>query len=168
MEDKFFAYGIAAGVAVGLLLVVVILLVNRRKGLDQYDERQMVGRGKAFKAGFFTLLSGMAVLFLDGFVYDLPGNPFLWKFGTMMAGMMAFVLTAIHYDAYLSLTDTPKRIYTTGLLISAAMGLSAVSNFMSGSERGTWSGWVSATLGASWLVILGALWLHNRRQEDEE
>lgn len=170
MENEFYYYGVFAGIVLGLLLVLIIVLMNRKKGLDKYDERQIAGRGKAFRAGFFTLLIGMGILSLDGYIYELPGSPFLWKFGTMMAGLMAFVLTAIHHDAYLSLTDTPKRIYTTGLLFAAAMGLNAVSNFMSDSEYRKMLASVSLTLAVSWLIILAAVWIHNRRgsKEDEE
>lgn len=168
MDDKIYIHGIAAGIVAGIILVLFIVLRNRKKGLSQYDERQMIGRGKAFQAGFITLLCGMALLFLDGFIYELPGSPFLWKFGVLMAGLMVYVLTSIHYDAYLTLTDTPKRMYTTGLLLAAAMGLSAVNSFMNHSAEDAWIGWINVALAVSWLITMAAMLIHNRRRKEDE
>ncbi len=59
--------GVASGIAVGLLIVFLYrLFVVKKKCANEYDERQIIARGKAYKASFFTMLIGSTLVALFG------------------------------------------------------------------------------------------------------
>ena len=115
MDRLDFLLGILAGVGVVAILCLVIWLVLRRKGRDAsrraagYDERQERARGRAFQAGFFTMLIGCAA----AAVLSALGVPLLDSYlGYVLAlylGAAVFACVSIHLDAYYRLSDRPRQ-----------------------------------------------------------
>ena len=53
MQNKI-AY--AVGLLVGIAVVAVWAAVSRKKVKNQYDERQLLARGRAYRAACYTML----------------------------------------------------------------------------------------------------------------
>lgn len=160
-----------AGIIVGLIVGVIVFLASRfifKKMSCQYDERQMIGRGKAFQAGFFTLLIAGAVYNIWNFVAPLPGSSFLWNICILLLGVTVFAVTAIHYDAYVGVNDTPQRFLTAGVCFIISMGLLGFTNLHGGRPEQHTLGILNLAVCAVWIILVIALLAHNRRQKEDE
>lgn len=168
---NYYMLGITAGITLGLIVFVWSWFIHRRKNpnWNKFDERQIVGRGKAFQAGFFTLLIAGAACAISEYVYGLPGETFLWHIGVLLLGVTVFALTAIHYDAYVGMYDDPKKFLRMGILFVASMTLCAIANLRSEHAEGRTIGWLNLAIGAIWFLIVIALQLHRKGSaEDSE
>ena len=161
------------GVLLGLFLVLVLAfigyyVIGKKCGSTKYDERQQAGRGKAYQAGFFTLLIADALVSILNRYDVLPGSDFVWQMAALMVGIAVFALTAIHFDAYVGMTDTPKRFIIMGSFFTAAMILGAIGNFMTGEPDNHNIGCFNLMVAALWIMIVAALLIHNRKKTEEE
>lgn len=161
-----------AGFGFGMILVIAVLLFKWKKdgGAFQFDERQMVGRGKAYRAGFIVSVGSNLLYAVVNHLYSLPGDPYLWQIGCMELSILAFVLTAIHYDAYLSLTEKPEKLLMSGGLLALACGLNGIVNLKTKYADHT-AGILSLTVAGMWLIVLAAYGIHIaadwKAQDDE-
>lgn len=97
-----------------IIYVIVILLIrvlrglkNQNKVAKQYDERQLLIQGKAYKYAFFTLLTyfiGIGVLnvvverdFATTYVYSCIG---------LCLGLLVYVTYSLFKDAYIGLEES--------------------------------------------------------------
>lgn len=152
------------GFAVGILFVALVAdKAFRKKDAvgAKYDERQMMGRGIAFRNGFFTLLCGGLFISILEYWNMLPGEPFLWHFGASMLGVGVFALTAIFKDAYVGMTESPKRFVIFGCVLTAWLVISGVTNLCADEQFNTFSGWMDIIIAVVWVAILAALLIHN-------
>ena len=55
---NYYLLGVVVGIVFALAVFFISAYLHRKKHPEtgKYDERQIIGRGKAFQAGFFTLL----------------------------------------------------------------------------------------------------------------
>lgn len=123
MEEHSVSYvvGMICGLAAGFLAVAVFAWLIRKLGgkfgsfkcnqQDQYDERQLLARGKAYKAGFFILIIYVTIA---GILADLCGIRLLLSFGGIWIGVcfaiFCFAAVCIWEDAYMSLQENVKGI----------------------------------------------------------
>lgn len=158
--------GFGLGIVVGLVLVIAVLLYKWKKdGAFRYDERQIMGRGKAYRAGFVVSLGSNLLYAVVNHLYSLPGDAYLWQIGCMELSVLAFVLTAIHYDAYLSLTEKPEKLLLSGSLLALSCGLSGIINL------NHTAGILSLTVAGMWVIVLAAYGIHiaaDRKAQDDE
>ncbi len=165
--------GLLAGVLTGIMILAVIVLYKRSNGIgpeDEYDERQLIARNKAYKGGFFALLCAVAVdMFLQmaGVVWcEQP----LGELTAIMIGVVVFACRTILDDAFFGHTER-RRVF----IFYAAM---VVLQFFT-----TWRKWKEGSLiadgrltmdatgmicGLAFLVVLIVLLLKSRRNQDEE
>ena len=167
---NYYILGIICGV---LFALVGVILAGRKfkkahPNAGKYDERQIIGRGKAFQAGFFTLLIASSLCNVWNYVSPLPGGSFLWNIGVVLLGVAVFAVTAIHFDAYLGLFDNPKRFLFGGFCFILAMGLCAVSNLHGERPFQREIGIINLAVGLVWIIIVAALLLHRRNAQKEE
>ena len=167
---NYYYLGIIFGVlfALGAFIIACFIHKKRHPNTGKYDERQTLGRGRAFQAGFFTLLIAGAICNIWDYVSPLPGGSFLWNIGVLLLGVTVFAVTAIHFDAYVGMYDNPRRFLTMGACFILAMGLSAVSNFHNGRPEGRIIAITNFGVGIVWLIIVAALLLHRRSMQKEE
>lgn len=119
------------GVVVGSLcaLVVAVLLLRMLKkkyrvDVREYDERQILARGRAYKYGFIAMLVLVVLERLGheaGFVLldSMQGTAAL-----CLIGLFVFVVSCIWQEAYLTLHETPKMTY---VLLAIGGGLNLIS-----------------------------------------
>lgn len=162
--------GVTAGVTFGLIIFVCAWFWRRRKNpaWNKFDERQIVGRGKAFQAGFFTLLIAGAACAIWEYATGLPGESFLWHIGVLLLGITVFALTAIHYDAYVGMYDTPHRFMRMGILFIVAMTLSGLSNLLSDRPESRTMAFMNLAVAIIWVLIVAALQLHRKKAAMED
>ena len=167
---NYYLLGVVFGIIVGLGVFFTRWCIRKKSGAYpcNYDERQMVGRGKAFQAGFFTLLIAGGICNIWDFVSPLPGEGFVWNIGVMLLGVAVFAVTAIHFDAYLSLNENPRRFLTGGFCFIVSMTLFGVTNLHSARPENHLFGILNFGVGLVWLVIVIALLLHRRKAQKEE
>ena len=167
---NYYLLGMIVGVIFALAFFILSLFIRKKKGTYpcKYDERQMVGRGKAFQAGFFTLLSAGALCNIWDFASPLPGGSFLWNIGVLLLGVTVFAVTAIHFDAYLSLNENPQQFLATGASFVFAMATIGLGNLHSNRPEGRIMGIINFGVGIVWIIIVAALLLHRRNSQKED
>lgn len=177
--------GFICGVVIGVGLIWIAgKLIKKIGGKVQfnwykkgsYDERQLIARGQAYRAGFFTLLIYFTIASLLAETLEL--TVFL-SFGGIWLGnciaLLVFAITCIIKDAYMSLYENPKGIIIL-FLIAAVINIAVgIGNILHGDkliENGTiLYNSVNLMIGVLFLIIVGVFCgklIYDRRQENEE
>lgn len=125
--------GMCVGVLCGFLLVFLLFrLVNKLGGRigtggkigprcadDQFDERQLLARGIAYKKAFFALMIYVSVVSL---LYEFADVKVLMSFAGMWLGIcisiVIFAGVCIFHDAYMNLYENAKGIIMTFSVIA--------------------------------------------------
>ncbi len=159
--------GLALGLLAGIFVVwLVISALKRRDGGPvmsfDFDERQQLARGRAFKYAFLTLCGYNALFALGAAIWEIElPVPFLC-FGGVALALMVFAVICIFTDAYLSLTEKPRTIVSIVALGCALNLVIGVVNTVAvyretGSVVNRGVGAVNLLCGVMLLVILIAL-----------
>lgn len=156
------------GMLVGIYFGALLLCVRKKGNPRQYDERQIAGQGKAYKAGFFTMLICDALCCVLEFADGLPGEPLIWHICALLAGVGAMAVTAIHFDSYISLNSSPKQYYFMGGCFFISESCIAISNLRSGDPDNMAMAIISLMVAALWVIIVLALLIHRSRAKAEE
>ena len=167
---NYYLLGVVVGVifALGVFFISMYLHKKKHPNTGKYDERQIIGRGKAFQAGFFTLIAAGALCNIWDFVSPLPGGGFVWNIGVLLLGVTVFAVTAIHLDAYVGMYDSPRQLLTAGSCFIFAMAVFGVSNLHSDRPGNRGLAVLNFGVGLVWLIIVAALLLHRRNARKEE
>ena len=104
--------GYFTGAFVGLLIAVILIWIFKklRKGsCKQYDERQNLAKGKAFRAAFLStiLLLAIYACFIYGFTKDIV-SPQLVMIIITFIGLAVYCVYCIFSDAYFYVGQNPK------------------------------------------------------------
>ncbi|NLG04866.1 MAG: hypothetical protein GX567_13700 [Clostridia bacterium] len=130
-----------AGFFVGFFCVLfifgIIIFVLKKKahigGKCEYDERQQLVRGKAFKIGFFTLIFYNAGY---GLLSEMIGRSFASVSFAMLFGIIFTVVIYGAYcmwnDAYFALNETPKTAVALLIAICMINLIIGITNLVSG------------------------------------
>lgn len=196
-DDKnvFYLLGFIAGILLGVLILFIFSKIVKKfggkvvfgcgKDRKDYDERQMFVRGKAYEAGFFTLIGYILIV---GMLLDVMECSFIISFGVLWIGVAIsigiFVIICIVKDAYVSLRENAKGI----LIMFGSIGF---LNLVSGlPNRNNWlekveitrngqtmectkllPGIVNLVLGILFFilmaVLIGKIW-YDKKQEKED
>ena len=164
------------GFALGLFLVAMVgyLLKKAGKGpVFKYDERQELRRGKAFKYGFVTLLVYdlvMGAAYSDG--WPKWCDTLVFQCIGIGIALLVFASYCIWNDAYLSLTEQPKKVTA---LLAVALLLNVVAGAGNIAYKGILTegvfniGTVNLILAVILLVVIAEfllkLWLDKREAE---
>jgi len=112
------------GFVVGLLITmgffIISSLVRKNKGKPcEYDERQLLARGKAYKAAFFVLI---VYLLVEGSFKLVTGiewaDSMTRSFIGICLSVTVFAIICILNDAYLSLKEKPAHCIAVFSLIA--------------------------------------------------
>lgn len=169
----YYFLGVIFGILFALAAAVIAWFIHLKKhpNSGKYDERQVAGRGKAFQAGFFTtLIASAGVSIWEYLAEGLPGSAFLWHIGALFVGLLVYALTAIHYDAYVGMYDSPTRFVRMGVIFVAANALIGLVNLNNDRPSGVIMPYLNLAIAIMWIIIVAALLLHRRnaQKEDEE
>lgn len=129
-----YVVGAFGGLLCGVIGAVIIVLVSRKDGKMKadYDERQILARGVAFQAAFFTMLIYYALLyFFQTLEVPLPIAEDVLTVSGILLSVVVFVGMAIWKDAYFALNDKNKSLICFFLVIGfidLAMGITNIRN----------------------------------------
>ena len=138
---------------------------------DEYDERQVLARGRAFMWGFFTLMIclmvyGMLDMLIDRWCDTLTGCIIC-----ICVSLLVFASICIRQDAFAGIGKNRKRNLTVLLVLTLANMFFGVENITGGDvvRDGllTFRS-VSLIVGATTGVVLLIYWLHGLRDRGEE
>ncbi len=133
-----YMWGVLCGMAVAIILFVIIkrlVLKQGKRAGQEYDERQQLIIGRAYKYAFYTLAfyNCAAALFemATGIVWcELMTNLFIG----IIVSVMVFAVYCIRYDAYMPLRVNPVRyIVLFSLLGVFNIGISLINSADDGS-----------------------------------
>ena len=104
--------GVVFGILLGLIVVGFLfrLANSNHKMRTEYDERQLVIRGNAYRLAFYTILIyevAMMVLEIGGIT--IPVNGYLIHFCGIVLGCMVLASYCIWKDVYWGLNNNRKR-----------------------------------------------------------
>lgn len=164
------------GVVVGFLFVVgfglLIRFTRQSKRLKpEFDERQVAARGKAYKAGFFTLLiygavrtalQAFGVEWCSGLVFEVIG---------IVIGAGVFAVVAINNDAYLGFNEDNRH----SMIILSLIGvLNLACGIIGIITDGLWkdgevpTSFVNLLISVLFLAIVVTNWLHKKKENEIE
>ncbi len=159
--------GLALGIIVGIFVVwLLVSALKRRDGGPvmsfDFDERQHLARGRAFKYAFLTLCGYNALLALFSAMWDGELPVSFLCFGGIALSLTVFAVICIFTDAYLSLMEKPKTIVSIvalGCVLNLVIGIvnAGVVYRETGSIVNRGVGAVNLLCGVMLLVILIAL-----------
>lgn len=162
--------GLVLGILVSGLVLWLIGRKAKKKTPAQFDERQQLARGKAYRVGFFTILvycllyaavTGFGVKWCQDAVGMVIG---------CFVGITAFVISAIRHDAYFGINEDVKSMIRLGIVIVFFCYLGGFIQLFEGEvvEDGLLTGNViSLLVGTMWVVIVAAYKLHSRNAGKE-
>ena len=123
MENISYVVGFATGFIIVLVIALIIRKTAKKKGWsDDFDERQQIARGKAYKSGLFTTLiatSIFAVLYA-AFEGKLPVEiSFVTVlFTILILGVLVFAIQSIWTDSYVSFRNKPTSNLVLFIILS--------------------------------------------------
>ena len=111
MYNEARMFGVATGVAVGLVLALIIVrTVNRdRKLRTEYDEMQKLARGQAYKYAFYAVMIYEALVCWLSMGIELPAEQSVIHFFGIFVGITVQACYCIWKDAYIGLNTNLKR-----------------------------------------------------------
>ena len=94
---------------IAAIMIIIFLVLNIRKSEKSgFDERQQLVRGRAYQAGFFTMLGStllLAIFFDEQTIFTLSGG----VGACMSAGLLAFGLVSVFGDAFTQVRENNSR-----------------------------------------------------------
>ena len=146
---------------------VLYMVFNR----DEYDERQVLARGRAFMWGFFTLMIclmvyGMLDMLIDRWCDTLTGCIIC-----ICAALLVFASICIKQDAFAGIGRNRKRNLTVLLVLTLANLFFGARSLMEGDvvvDGLLTFRSVSLIVGAMMGVVLLMYWLHGLRDRGAE
>lgn len=155
--------GLLLGGVLGILLVAIIVRICRGRWTlrckNEYDERQHIARGKAYRDGFWFM--AISLLLLTIITQTLPGFVTSYMRECVMticfAGLGVYVVSCVMRDAYLGLHDKPKR-WSTAIGAIALMNL--IIGIRNAHANGVREGLLNLYCAILLLLVLFSLGIH--------
>lgn len=161
------------GIVSGLLLTGIVMTIKKKTyGKCEFDERQELARGKAYKCGFFALIF-FSLLYscLSDFTNFQIGSQTASTFIILCVGVGFFAVHSIWHDAYFSLREQPRRyvLLFFGLVILNSIG--AYGNLTDSDPSSAGIGYISLSCSILCFVVLvtiGLKVLYDRKNMELE
>jgi hypothetical protein len=165
--------GMLAGIFTGLAAVAIYYTIQRRRGRgkDEYDERQLALRGRAFQCAFFLLIF---YLFVNSVVCASVGE---WAENGVDAllgvflSIGVFIINCIRTDAYLALR---QKVQYYQRIFALVVAVDAFSGYMNIKDEGILTNGlvnINALIPACGVVFFAALialTVHSHRTAEDD
>ena len=172
MSEK--GIGAVVGLILGLLICVIIFKVcNRNSKLKcEYDERQEMARGRAYKYGFYTAivyLGFMAIWPL--FEIKLIVDNTVLSFIGVLVSICVMAVYAIWHDAYWGLNNNKNRyilVFILATVINLANGIISILSGHMVEDGVVQAPCINLLCGLMFLIIAVTLLIKDKFKKDEE
>lgn len=168
----YYTLGFIFGILLALTIAFIAWCIHRKKHPDsgKYDERQIAARGKAFQAGFFTILISGAAVSIWEFLAEasLPGGAYVWHMCSLGLGICVFAVTAIFQDAYVGIYDKPARFIRMGIFFIIAMCLSGFANLTLARSESHVVAILNLAVAVMWVIIIAAMLIRQKMRASED
>lgn len=138
--------------------------------MNDYDERQILARGRAFMWGFFSLMICLMVYGLTDMLIEPWCDTLTGCIICICVSLSVFAVICIRQDAFAGIGQKRKRNLTVLLVLTAANLLFGVSHIIDGDllRDGLLSfRSVSLIVGATTGLVLLVYWFHGLRDRGE-
>ncbi len=138
--------------------------------MNDYDERQILARGRAFMWGFFSLMICLMVYGLTDMLIEPWCDTLTGCIICICVALIVFAVICIRQDAFAGIGQKRKRNLTVLLVLTAANLLFGVSHIIDGDllRDGVLSfRSVSLIVGATTGLVLLVYWFHGLRDRGE-
>lgn len=138
--------------------------------MNDYDERQILARGRAFMWGFFSLMICLMVYGLTDMLIEPWCDTLTGCIICICVSLIVFAVICIRQDAFAGIGQKRKRNLTVLLVLTAANLLFGVSHIFDGDllRDGLLSfRSVSLIVGATTGLVLLVYWFHGLRDRGE-
>lgn len=168
---NYYTLGIFSGIIAALIFYIIVCFKDKKKPKDEFDERQLLMQGKANKAGMWTALIACGVVGLVGEFGPAFCSIGIAMFLVICVSVMAYVLVAIHYDAYIGFKTNTKNQLTSFVLLFVVMVMNVI---ISADNNGFFKdgkmtvAWLPLAAVVMYIVLFAALFIHNRGKAAEE
>ena len=138
--------------------------------MNDYDERQILARGRAFMWGFFSLMICLMVYGLTDMLIEPWCDTLTGCIICICVSLIVFAVICIRQDAFAGIGQKRKRNLTVLLVLTAANLLFGVSHIIDGDllRDGVLSfRSVSLIVGATTGMVLLVYWFHGLRDRGE-
>ena len=149
-------------------VIFFFLFFRKHKGVfsKEYDERQIIGRGQAYKAAFFTLLAyNFACAIINGCGIKW-WDPEVGLLVGLFVSITVFAVIAITKDALYGIHTQSKSVISVFLLVIVVESIAFVVQCIDGDvvEDGVLSlGFISLAAAVCFAVMLIAYLIHNKK-----
>lgn len=183
-ESLEYYLGVVLGIAIGIAFVAFLKWLIRKMGgkfgygkcKGSYDERQIIARGQAYKAAFFTLMFYVCMV---AFISEFLENPLLMSFAGTWIGVClsitVFAIVCIIKDAYMSLYENAKGIIMMFLVVgisNVGIGILSLEKQPIIENKALSIYCINLIVGSMFLIILavfcGKLLFDKRNIQEEE
>ncbi len=122
-----------AGLFVGLILTAIIVMATKKKFIKEFDERQNILRGNAFRRAFFTVLAA-AALYTSAVIF--LGRPLMEDGVSTMViaciGTCVFGVDCIVHDAFFTVKEKPWPYMMVSGGVALTNGLNGIDMLREG------------------------------------
>ena len=125
--------GIATGIAIGLIIVVVIMKFINKDGKfkTSYDERQKVIRGNAYKYGFYAMMIVLALeLVIGTSITNIHNLGITEYFMPILVGAVIQVSYSIFNDGYEGLNTNMTKYVVVMVVVAGINFLGGTASIM--------------------------------------
>ena len=140
------------------------------RGMNDYDERQVLARGRAFKWGFFSLMICLMVYGFTDMLIEPWCDTLTGCIICICVSLLVFASICIRQDAFAGIWRNRKRNLTVLLVLTLANLLFGVSHIIDGDllRDGVLSfRSVSLIVGITTGLVLLVYWLHGLHERGE-
>lgn len=124
-----------APIIVIIVIIAIFFTVARfaagQKAANQFDERQILARGKAYQCGFLSLCICLVMTMMAEGIFGLDMS-YVGASACLFVGLSVFAVYSIWHDAFFSMRQTPGYYLLLCLLIVFCNGVAPVSHYLEG------------------------------------
>ena len=166
MDSKITTWALIAVFFAAIIFFSLFFRKHKVLFSKEYDERQIIGRGQAYKAAFFTLLAyNFVCAILNG--CDIKWwEPEVGLLLGLFVSVTVFAVTAIAKDALHGIHTQSKSVISVFLLVIVVESIAFVVKCIDGGviEDGILSlGFIPLAAAVCFAVMLIAFQIHNKK-----
>lgn len=161
----FTLLGAFIGMLVGLCICALFFRKSNTDGKlrTEYDERQKIVRGKAYKYGFYAMVYTLVIFFLlESGEIILPMHNTIKDFCIIMVGIMVVGVYSIWNGAYWGLNNNPRQyaiLFTICTIINFAVSILAIARGSMYENNMLQAPFINLLAGVMFLIIAVTLFM---------